>query len=57
MPGSRLVVIFNVPMIYLFGRRNLEEDVSHSYCLDQCHNKANVIPNAEEYSCYLYIHQ
>ena len=38
---------------YLLGWSHSEEDIGHPHCLDEGHYKADVIPNAQEYSCYL----
>lgn len=59
--GSIIITLLNfcsssndVAMIYLLGWCDLKENISHSYCLDQSHNKAYVIANAEKYPCYLH---
>ena len=43
-------------LFYLLGWSDFEEDICNSYCLDKCNHKADVVPNAQKYSCYLNEH-
>lgn len=38
---------------HLFVGSYISEDISHSNCLNQSHNKTDVVSNAEEYPCHL----
>ena len=46
------MIVYSINL-YLLSWSNFEEDVGYSYCLDKCNHEADVIPNAQEYSCYL----